>query len=201
MAALDERHRARQHELAGRLAQRLNFLVSTWETLSQEEVDAYHDRAYPLVAGGQRDSARLGAAYGRTLAQEAGVLPSVPGPTDIVGALVRSGVGVTPESRSLVAPPLRARALVAEGATLGEAKLAAAEYAGQLGSLDLQAAQRVGLEQGVGGARIAGYRKQPAGGACEWCRSVAGEVYDSADAVPFHRNDACAVAPVLEAAA
>jgi hypothetical protein len=200
VAALDERHRIRQQRLAGRLATRLEMLVATWETLAQEEVEAYHDGAYPLVAGGQREAARLAAAYGRTLGEQALGVPSLPGPTDIVGALLNSGVGVTPESRSLVAPPLRARSLVAEGATLAEAKLEAAEYAGQLGSLDLQAAQRVGLEQGVhaGGKRVVGYRKVLAGGACSWCREVGGErVYHSADSVPFHRNDACSVAPVL----
>jgi hypothetical protein len=112
---------------------------------------------------------------------------------------VITGVAVTSESRSLVAPPLRARHLVAEGATLLEAKAEAAEYSVQLGSLDLQAAQRVGLEEGVaaGGARIVGYRKELAAGACEWCRSTSATVCDSADAVPFHRNDACSVAPVL----
>ena len=94
---------------------------------------------------------------------------------------------------------LRARRLVGEGETLIEAKEQASAYAGQLGSLDLQTGQRVGLEQGVGagGARIVGYRKELAGGACSWCRETAQTTYGSADAVPFHHNDGCSVAPVL----
>jgi hypothetical protein len=197
MAELDERHRARQQELSGRLARALGLLVAGWETLDENELRAYHDHAYPLVAGGQRQAARLAAAYGLTLTRRPGVPPS---PTDVAGALTSSGVEVTPESRSLVAPPRRARALVADGATLLEAKAEAAEYAGQLGSLDLQAGQRVGLEQGVaaGGARIVGYRKHPAAGACSFCRETAARTYASPDAVPFHRNDNCSVAPVLE---
>jgi hypothetical protein len=196
VGALDERHRDRQAELSGRLARALGTVVASWETLSEDELRAYHDRAYPLVAGGQRQAGRLAAAYGLTLTRRPGVPPT---PTDVTGALRSSGVAITPEARSLVAPPLRARALVADGATLIEAKAEAAEYAGQLGSLDLQAAQRVGLEQGVGagGARIVGYRKELTGGACEWCRETAATTYRTADAVPFHRNDGCSVAPVL----
>jgi hypothetical protein len=196
VAALDERHRQQQQALAGRLADSLGALIATWETLDEDELRAYHDRAYPRVAGGQRTAARLAAAYGLALTRRPGVAP---GAVDVSGALRSSGVEIDPESRSLVAPPLRARALVAEGATLLEAKAAARDYAGQLGSLDLQAAQRVGLEQGVGagGARIGGYRKQLAGSACSWCVETAQEVYHSADAVPFHHNDGCSVAPVL----
>jgi hypothetical protein len=196
VSVLDERHRDRQAQLAERLARSLTLIIATWQTLSQAEVNAYHDRAFVLTAGGQLSAARLAAGYGLTLTRRPRASPSS---LDVSGALGRSGVGVTPESRSLVAPPLRARGLVAEGATLAEAKLEAAEYAGQLGSLDLQAAQRVGLEEGVaaGGARVVGYRKELAGGACEWCRETAQTTYRTADAVPFHRNDACSVAPVL----
>jgi hypothetical protein len=196
VAALDERHRDRQQELSVRLARSLGLLVATWETLSQDELEGYVAAAYPRVAGGQRQAARLAAGYGLTLTRRPGVPTSA---TDLAGALRESAVEVTAESRSLVAPPLRARHLVAEGATLLEAKADAAEYAGQLSGLDLQAAQRVGLEEGVtaGGARVVGYRKQLAGGACDWCRETSATVYGSAEAVPFHRNDACSVAPVL----
>jgi hypothetical protein len=197
VAALDERHRARQHQLAGRLELGLARLVGRLETLSEEELRAYHDGAYPLVAGGQRSAAVLAAGYGLARTRRPG-RPTAP--MDVDGALKSTGVLVTTESRSLVAPVLRARHLVADGTELVAAKQQAASYAGQLGTLDLQAAQRVGLEQGAGagGERVIGYRKEPSGEACDWCQQTAGEVYGSPDAVPFHANDACAVAPVIE---
>jgi hypothetical protein len=196
VSALDDRHRAQQAALAAQLARTLGLRIATWETLDEDELLAYHASAYPLVAGGQRQAARLAAGYGLTLARRPGVTA---GPLDVSGALRRSGVEVTRESRSLVAPMLRARKLVGEGATLLDAKADASEYAGQLGSLDLQAGQRVGLEQGVGagGARIEGYRKSLSGTACSWCRETAQTIYRQADAVPFHRNDSCSVEPVL----
>jgi len=195
---LDERHRLAQRLLSAQVDRALAGLVDQLDTLSEAELAAYHDAAYPIVAGGQRQAATYGAGYGLELTRQPGVQPTA---LELAGALQRSGVMVTPESRSLVAPVLRTRRLVNEGATLGEAKQQAATYAAELASGDLNAAQRVGIDEGAaaGGADVAGYRKETGGDACDWCRGVADDrLYSSADSVPFHAHDRCSVSVVLD---
>jgi hypothetical protein len=193
VSALDQRHRRRQAELAQRVAARLGLYVGNLETLDETELAAYGAAAYPVVAGGQARAASLAAGYGVALARRR------PEAIDVSGALEASGVLVAPDSRSLVAPVLRARLLVSEGQSKAAALAAAASYAHALSSNDLQAAQRVGLDEGVSavGARVAGYQKELSPDACEWCQLTAERTYSSADSVPFHDRDACSVAPVL----
>lgn len=168
--------------------------------LTQADLEQYVNAAYPTVAGGQKVAADHGAGYITALVRER--LRARASTVDVAGALRKSGVIVTPESRSLVAPVLRARALVAEGESLPSALKAASSYAGALSSLDLQAAQRVGLNEGARAAEVAveGWVKETGPTACEWCIAVSGQTYGDAEAVPFHENDQCVVVPELGSA-
>ena len=190
-------YRERQVALAEAVARRLGATLGSLSSLDELELRRYVVTAYPTVAGGQVAAAEGGAGYvtaivSRTPRARRNVV-------DVAGALTRSGVLVTPESRSLVAPVLRARALVAEGAEHVVALEAATAYAGSLSSLDLQAAQRVGVGEGARAseATVDGWEKDVGPDACNWCSAVAGQVYDDPEAVPFHDNDKCSVIPAI----
>jgi hypothetical protein len=197
-AELDRRYRERQVALAGRVADRLGGMLGRMNTLGELELHAYVAGAYPTVAGGQQVAATGAAGYMAALVPRREAARAAP--VDVAGALARSGVLVTPESRSLVAPVLRARSLVADGAELAVAIDAATSYAGALSSLDLQAAQRVGLEESARAseAEVEGWTKDAGPSACTWCHEIAENEYADPDAVPYHENDRCSVVPVLE---
>jgi hypothetical protein len=194
VADLDRRHRLAQQALGERVGQTLaKVIVELPEPLEQEAMERYLARAVPVVAGGQRRAAALGIAYLRELSPPArGKLP----PT-VDRAL--SGQLVTADSPVATSPVLRLWGRVNEGDSLGVAQAAAASYAGALAIGDLQVAQRLGLEEGARAAEreVTGWAKELSGDACDWCQEIAGQVYRSADAVPFHDRDRCAVAPAF----
>jgi hypothetical protein len=195
-AILDERHRRRQAIVADVVASRLGSLIATMHDLSQEALVAYVEQAYPVVAGGQTVAADTAAAYSRALA--AGRRPKRP--VDVAGALAKSGKLVTPDSRSLVAPILRARHLAAEGEQAASVVVTAANYAAQLSAADLQAAMRVGVDEGAtaSGLETQGWSKGLGPEPCEWCISIADNVYGDPDSIPYHDGDRCGVEPVLD---
>jgi hypothetical protein len=196
--ALDARHRESQQTLSGEVSLRLSGVLLGLPDLGEESLARYAASAFPLVLGGQRASAGLAASYVLAMfpaARRSGRQVVV----DPGGALARSGKAVTQDSPVVVSPILRARSLLAEGARPIEAMQSASSYAEALSSGDLQAAQRVGIEEGAQatGARVVGYRKELSATACSWCRKVGGRTYRSSESVPFHQRDNCAVAPVL----
>lgn len=188
--ALGERHRLRQHRLAEVVGGRLAGMLGALPDLSDEQLARYMSAAYPTVRGGQAHAAQLSAAYIATLLHSRRVQ------RDLTGALEESGVAVAADSRSLVAPVLRARSLVGEGTKLGAALVVAGSYAKGLSSNDLQAASRVGLDTASRGERVGGWTKDVNPECCDWCQEVGDGVYASADSVPFHDNDRCSVSPV-----
>jgi hypothetical protein len=193
--ALDELHRARQSAIRQTIGNALTGLLYALPDLSQESIDAYVGRALPTVHGGQQIAADAAAAYALALG---GGRPARAANVD--RALAASGVLVTSESRSIVAPMLRARGLAADGLAQAEAMQGAASYARELSSNDLQAAMRVGVGEGAASAGYAvrGWRKSLSGDACDWCQQIANTVYRDPDAVPFHAGDRCDVEPVLD---
>lgn len=195
---IDEAHRARQQALREHVGGRLGVLLGGLPSFETSAVVAYVNAAYPTVAGGQQAAAATSAGYAEIRARAS--RRRARRPIDVASALTRSGVLVTPKSPSLVSPVLRAMGVAAGGSTFVEALAAAASYAYALSSTDLQAAANVGLDEGAdaSGARIAGYAKELAPDACEWCQGFDGEVFETAGDVPFHERDACSVAPVFE---
>jgi len=201
---LDAQHLARQQAIQAGVARGLRVLLVAMPDLSQPALDAYVDGAFPVVAGGQRAAGDTGAAYMRVIAAARArargrrLRPVRPG--DVEAALLKAGVLVQPDSRSLVAPVLRARALEAEGQAMPFAIDQASSYAAALSSNDVQAAQRVGLSEGASsaGLTVHGWRKSVAGDACSWCNAIADAVYDDPEAIPFHEWDKCGVEPALD---
>lgn len=201
---LDEQHRVRQRAIQAGVGASLGALLGAMETLDEQELADYVDGAYPIVAGGQQETAETAVGYIGVIAvaraRARGRRYTPHRPPDPAAALTRTGVAVTPDSRSLVAPVLRARALVDDGQALSAAIEAASSYAAGLSSNDLQAAQRVGLTEGAdaSGLKVHGWRKGLGPAACSWCQAIADKVYALADSIPFHDNDRCGVEPELD---
>jgi hypothetical protein len=201
---LDAQHLARQQAIQRGVAMNLRILLATMADLSQPALDDYVNGAYPVVAGGQHASADTAAGYIGVIAvaraQLRGRRYRPRRPVDVAAALTKSGVLVQPDSRSLVAPVLRARSLEAEGQAMPVAIDHAASYAAALSSNDVQAAQRVGLGEGAhaSGLEVHGWRKSVAADACDWCGAIADAVYDDPEKIPFHEWDKCGVEPALD---
>lgn len=203
-SVLDAQHLARQNRIRAGVATALDVLLAAMPDLGEESLAGYVDAAYPVVAGGQLEAGDTAAGYinviaaarararGRTLRPKR--------PVDVAGALEKTGTLVTADSRSLVAPVLRARSVVEEGAEVRVALEAASSYAGSLSSNDLQAAQRVGLQEGASSSGLAvhGWRKGLGPEPCSWCQGIADRVYGRPESIPFHDNDRCGVEPDLD---
>lgn len=158
---------------------------------AQSSMNAYNAASAALVGGAQRRSAQLAIAYvvvGRPVVQTPSLKRAL------------ASVLVSRESPVTRSPMLRLWRELDAGIVPSLAIATAAQYASALASTDLQVAERGGLAEGAEatGERIVGWRKELSGDPCPWCEEVADEVFRSADAVPFHANDQCAVAPVFE---
>lgn len=182
----------------------LALMLAAMPDLGQPALEDYVDGAFPVVAGAQQASAETAAGYVGVIAvgraRLAGRAYRPRRLVDVATALTKSGVLVTPDSRSLVAPVLRARSLAGEGLDEPVVLAQSQEYAAELASNDVQAAQRVGLDEGAhaSGLEVHGWRKAVASSACSWCRAIAGNVYNHAEQIPFHDHDRCDVEPVLD---
>ena len=157
----------------------------------------YAREAARIVGGAQRRSATFAMAY---LAQLSPPSP-VREPPSADRALA-GGVAVTLESPVARSPVLRLLARLADGDEEPLARRAAGSYAGELGTGDLHAATRGGLDEAAraGTRRIRGWRKELGPEPCPWCVTIAsgGGRYHRAETVPFHPRDHCSVAPVFD---
>lgn len=185
-------HRDAQGRLLDVVAGRLALELGRLPDLSDDARDAYVAAAVPLVAAGQRRSATLAAGLARAIAPKRDEGPPL--------ELALDDVTVTAETAWLTSPIIVARRELGDGASWAAAIALAASKARGYTAGDLAVASRHGLELGArsSGARVRGYRKVLAGGACAWCRDVSSGVYGSASSVPFHAHDACSVAPVFD---
>jgi hypothetical protein len=195
VAAADRAHRRAQTRLADQLQAALAALIGALpEPRAQTAMELYNRQAVRLVGGGQRRAAQLALAYvGRLVAADPGKAPASVG-----RALAEVAIdGESPVARS---PVLRLWSLIDAGERVDQAREAAGSYAGALATGDLQAAERAALAEGAraGEREPIGWTKELSGDACDWCQSVAADVYRSPDEVPFHERDRCSVAPIFD---
>jgi hypothetical protein len=161
----------------------------------QAAMDAYNQLATRVVAGAQTTSARTAMGY------LAYLLPADQPQTVSVERALR-GVAVTPKSAVTRSPMLRLWWLLEQGAELEAARVEAGNYAAELATDDLHAAQRGGLDESARsrGDQIDGWRLENNPGACDWCVMVAPGPFKSADRVPFHAHCRCTPAPIITGA-
>jgi hypothetical protein len=196
VAPQDRRHRFVQERLSTTLETALMaLLLRLPEPSTEQAFELYARQAARLVGGAQRRSATFAMAY---VAQLSPPSPVVEPPT---AERALDGVAVTPASPVARSPVLRLLARLKDGDDELVARRAAGSYAGELGTGDLQAAERGGLDEAAraGTRTIRGWRKELSPEPCEWCAMIAsgGGRYRRADTVPFHPRDRCGVAPVF----
>lgn len=173
----------------------MGLLLRLPEPSSEEAFALYEREATRLVGGAQRRSAAFAMAYVAQLSPPSTVLePPTP-------ERALAGVAVTAASPVARSPVLRLLARLKEGEEETLARRSAGSYAGELGSGDLHAAERGGLDEAAraGTRRIRGWKKELSPNPCPWCVTIAsgGGRYHRADTVPFHPRDRCGVAPVF----
>lgn len=196
-APQDRRHRFVQERLSTALETALMGLLVRLPEPSTEQAFALYEReAVRLVAGAQRRSATFAMAYVAQLSPPARTRE----PPTVDRAL--AAVAVTAASPVARSPVLRLLARLKEGDAEPLARQAAGSYAGELGTGDLHAATRGGLDEAAraGTRKIRGWKKELGPDPCPWCVTIAsgGGRYHRADTVPFHPRDHCSVAPVFD---
>lgn len=174
--------------LAGQRQAVAAFLAALWASLERYGDDGeeqFTTTAEPRIAGYKRATVSLSAAFFATILD---VRP----------------VGVDPRDVRSVArlrdPFLAARHAVAEGRPWVEALSAGRSMAEAVGFNFVQSTARrtgdvVAAESGV----EVKWRRLPAADACEWCKTVAGQLYNSSESADFgHDRDGCLVVPTSE---
>lgn len=164
------------------------FLAALWASLERygdEGEEEFITTAEPRMEGFKRATVGVSAAYFATLL---GIRP----------------VAVDHREVSSVArlrdPFLAARHAIAEGRPWVEAVTAGQSMAEAVGYNFVQSSARrtgdvVARESGV----EVKWRRLPAANACEWCKLVAGQLYNSAESADFgHDRDGCLVVPTTE---
>ena len=164
------------------------FLAALWESLDRygdDGEDQFVSIAEPRMEGFKRATVSVSAAYFAT------VLDIRP-------------VGVDHRDVRSVArlrdPFLAARHAVAEGRPWVEAVRAGQSMAEAVGYNFVQSTARrtgdvVAAESGVD----VKWRRLPAANACSWCKTVAGQLYNSSESADFgHDRDGCLVVPTTE---
>jgi hypothetical protein len=173
----------------------MGLLLRLPEPATEDAFERYARQAVRLVGGAQHRSATFAMAYVAQLSPPAPLRP--PPTTDRALA----GTAVTAASPVARSPVLRLLARLKDGDDELVARQAAGSYAGALGTGDLHAAERGGLDEAAraGTRRITGWRKELSVDPCPWCVTIAsgGGRYRRAETVPFHERDRCGVAPVF----
>jgi hypothetical protein len=176
-----------------RLAERA--VAARWEGLGsydERDVERFLEPVVPIVLAAQQQAVRLTDAYlARALERQPLGIPA-----DLAtGAAVRAG---TTPAEVYRRPFVTTWAALANGAQYQDAVAAGLARAKSTAATDVQLAMRQTLTLvGEADERITGYQRVPDGGACAFCRLVAGQRYTTRDLMPIHSHCGCGVQPIL----
>lgn len=187
MTALADAHiegQRRLRVLAGR------GVATIWRALpgyDEEHVEPFLRRALPFVAATQRQSVALTEAF---LASELQRRPVGVNAAEIA-ATIRTGATPAQVYRR---PFVTVWSALGAGTAWGAAVQKGLARAVSTAQTDVQLAMRSTLRDvGQADDLILGYARVPDGGACEFCRQVAGQRYHVEDLMPIHNHCGCGV--------
>lgn len=164
------------------------FLAALWQSLDRygaEGEESFVLGAAPRLEGYKRATVSTSAAYFATVLE---IRPVAVDPRS-----VRS-------TARLRDPFLAARHAIAEGRPWSEAARAGQSMAEAVGFNFVQSSARrtgdvVARESGID----VKWRRLPAADACAWCKTVAGQLYNTSESADFgHDRDGCLVVPTTE---
>lgn len=169
---------------------------AAWDTLpglDEEDVLRFLELALPVVQGGQIQTARLTDAYlARALERQPIGIPTA----EVAGAAVRAGATPAEVYRR---PFVTVWTALQNGQPWEQAAAAGRARAIGTARMDMQLTNRATFDAVQhADPSIRGYRRVPDGGACAFCRKVAGAFVKSASAMPLHNGCGCGLEPVLE---
>jgi hypothetical protein len=165
--------------------------ATIWQQLpgyDEEHVDEWLTRVLPIIAAGQRQSVRLTEAF---LSRALGRAPLGVQADEIIGAAARAGTDPATVYRR---PFVTVWTALGAGKDWNSAAAAGLARARSTAATDVQLAMR-GTLTAVGEADdlIVGYARVPDGGACDFCRLVAGQRYRTDQLMPIHSHCGCGV--------
>lgn len=189
--ALAEAHMILQERLRAAL---VAGVASAWLGLpgyDEDDVPTFLGRVVPLVLGAQHQAARATDAYiARSLERQ----PRPSNISAVTGAAVRAGAEPAQVYRR---PFVNVWTDLDRGKPYQAAISAGLARATELARTDAQLAHRAALQQAqLRDPTILQWRRVPDGGACAYCRMIAGAKVNSADAMPLHPGCGCTLEPI-----
>lgn len=173
-------------------------ITAVWQALrghDEKDVPEFLAAVVPFVLALQRQSVALTNAY---VARATNIQPAPLDIAELVGAGVRAG---SPPEEVYKRPFRTVWTALAAGSVLEDALHAGLARAASTGEMDVQLSSRATLQAAQNAnPRIRGYQRVPDGGACSYCRALAGAFVKSADAMPLHNRCGCTLEPVLNEA-
>lgn len=155
---------------------------------NDDNVDEWLTQVLPVVAAGQRQAVALTEAF---LARSLGRQPLGINPDRLTGASVRAGADPAEVYRR---PFVSTWSALQTGRTWEEATRVGLTRATSTAATDVQLSMRATLrEVGEVDSQIVGYERVPDGGACTFCKLVAGQRYRTGDLMPIHAHCGCGV--------
>lgn len=152
-------------------------------------VPQFVSQAVPLVIAGQRQSARLTAAYIQIAARR-------PVSIDLAQISTRNGADPREVYRR---PFVTVWTALKAGSEFDAAIAAGLARATSTAATDVQLAHRAAYgEIQRADPAIRGYRRAADGGACDFCRLIDGAFVKSADAMSLHSHCGCGLEPVID---
>jgi hypothetical protein len=185
-------------ELLARLRGITQHGVATiWAALPahhDQNVDQWLSTVLPLIEGAQRQAIAITDAYLAAALDRAVVGVNA---DELVGAHVRNGISPLEVYRR---PFVTVWAALEAGKPLADALSAGEARATSTAAMDVQLSMRSTLSAvGRSDDRIVGYQRVPDAGACEFCRTVAGQRYRVEQLMPLHNHCGCGVEPITAA--
>lgn len=192
MSALTDAHITGQARIRAQVVAYLTALWQSYGSYNEPQADEFSTTAAVAVVAAQRTSVALTNAFiGRMLGT---------GPIGIdAGAVVSRLRGDTTPEQVYRRPFQTVWTDLSKGRPYEDAVHAGLSRAKATAEMDVQLAHFAGY-QAVQDAepRIKGYRRVPDGGACAYCRKIAGAFVKRADASPLHARCGCGLRPELE---
>lgn len=182
--ALTARKQALLEELGTRTASQLRRIWQSMGSYAESDQEAWTQLASPVIDAAQSHAVSLQVAYLETLLDESVDF-------DAEAVLANAAIDVNEPFIAL------ANAL-SNGEGIDAAVESGALRAEGIGESGVTWAARAANGAVEGNDRISGWQRTLSRGACEWCQTVAGQTYRSAESASFgHLRCNCGVEPVI----
>lgn len=172
------------------------IVEGAWDSLESydlADVPTFVDTVVPVVGVAQGHAAALTDAYVASVIRRAPVGVDL---ERVTGAAVRAG---TAPADVYFRPFVNVWMALKDGKAFTDAVASGRARAGSAAATDILLTTRATANAlGEADDLIVGFQRVPDEGACEFCETVSGQRYTTADLMPIHNNCGCTVEPILK---